>query len=683
MPAPPVPVSPPPSGAPSADARSRGALPALPVVLVVAAGLVAVALATHQAGGRHRAVGLPWELWPALGAMVIASAMAALLARRVSALQRSAAIAAEVHTLEQRGEARIRALVEHSSDVITVLDRQLRVRWQAASVTGLFGLAPGALIESAIGSTAHDDDRELLTGFLRARTDGGGPATIRVRMRHADGRWLHVETIAEARFTDPAIEGLVLTMRDISDRVAFEEQLRQRAYQDALTGLANRSLFEDRLRHALAAGIRTQRSPAVMLLDLDDFRTINDSLGHAAGDALLQAIGARIDPLVRPTDTAARLAGDQFAVVLEEVDGIHEAEEIAGRILGALTERFTIKGRDLTVTASVGVAWSEEPVDADSLLRNAEMAMLGAKEAGKNSLHRFEVTMHQSALDRVELRGELPRALRDEEMRLYYQPIVSLATGAIVGVEALVRWQHPLRGLLGPAHFVSLAEDAGLIGELGRWVLSNACEQVRGWQLALPEAEPLYLSVNVSARQLHEDRLPEAVAEILARTGLPSGSLVLEITEGLLADDRDAIIAQLRDLKALGVRIAVDDFGTGFSGLEQLRRFPIDILKIDKSFIDQLGSDTQRASLVQGIINLGQSLRIDVVAEGIEDLVQAEQLKAMRSVHGQGFFYSRPMTPAASLALLKVTRQLPALPLGADGSAHPPDAPSAGVASSS
>ncbi|MGA2011187.1 MAG: EAL domain-containing protein [Solirubrobacteraceae bacterium] len=603
------------------------------------------------------------SLVSSIASMLLGLASLAILGMRLSRVNRKAALADEVRSLERRSEARIRALVEHSSDVVTVLDRNLHVRWQAASVHGLLGLAPGSMVEAAISSITHPDDRELFDSFLRARLDGSGPGTFRMRMRHSDGRWLHVETIAEDRFGDPAIEGLVLNMRDISERVEFEEELRHAAFHDALTGLANRALFENRLRHALASGVRSPRSLAVLFLDLDDFKTINDSLGHAVGDTLLQSVAARIDPLVRPTDTAARLGGDEFAVLLEGVDSEAEAEEIAQRILDSLTAGFHINDRELRVTASIGISLSDETVDADALLRNADMAMYAAKASGKNSLHRFEPTMYRSALERLELRSELPRALENDELRVFYQPIVSLGVGQIVGVEALVRWQHPARGLLGPGQFIGLAEETGLIVPLGRWVLARACRQVREWQLTLPQAERLYVSVNVSIKQLHDKRLPGAVAEILTRTGLPPECLVLEITEGLLADDREAIVTQLRALKHLGLRIAVDDFGTGYSGLSHLQQFPIDILKIDKSFIDELSSNSQRANLVQGIINLGETLELDVVAEGIEDLGQADQLRSMRSKHGQGFFFSRPMTPAASQALLEVTRQLPALPL--------------------
>jgi diguanylate cyclase (GGDEF)-like protein/PAS domain S-box-containing protein len=635
-------------------------------------------VAGHQQVVVSRA--LKQSFWTWIGSMLIGLLLLAVLGWRLAGLSRRVALADEVRSMERRSEARIRALVEHSSDVVTVLNRDLQVRWQAASVLGLLGLEPGTLIETAISSIAHPDDRTLLESFLLARVDSRGPATLRTRLRHADGRWLYIEMIAEDRFADPAVEGLVINLRDVSERVEFEEELRRRAFHDALTGLANRALFENRLRHALAAGLRTQRSLAVLFLDLDDFKTINDSLGHAAGDTLLRGVAARIDPLVRPTDTAARLGGDEFAVLLVGVEDEQEVEEIGARILEALAAEFTIDGRELTVTASMGMALSDDAVDADALLRNADMAMYAAKASGKRNLRRFEPTMHSSAVERLELRSELPRALEEDELRVHYQPIVSLASGRIVGVEALVRWQHPTRGLMPPGQFIALAEETGMIVALGRWVLARACEDVQAMQQNLPELEGLYVSVNVSIKQLHEERFPDVVAEILERTGLPAHTLVLEITEGLLADDRPQIVGQLQALKRLGLRVAVDDFGTGYSGLSHLQEFPIDILKIDKSFIDDLATNAQRANLVEGIINLGESLSLDVVAEGIEEPEQATRLRALRSKFGQGFFFSRPMSADAALALMRTTIDLPVV--AASGLTVASDPRSPGVASS-
>jgi diguanylate cyclase (GGDEF)-like protein/PAS domain S-box-containing protein len=552
-----------------------------------------------------------------------------------------------------RREQRIRALVEHSSDVVSLLDHDLRVLWQAASVRGLLGVEPGSLDHATITSIVHPDDQNMLESFLRARPAGGAPATLRARLRHCDGRWLDVEMVAENRFTDPELEGLVLNMRDITERKAFEDELRHQAFHDSLTGLANRALFEDRLQHALARSHRAPHWLAVLFLDLDDFKTVNDSLGHRAGDTLLKGIAARIDPLLRPSDTAARFGGDEFAILLDGIDDETQARAIAQRILDALQAPLTIDDRKLNVTASIGFAVNNGPTHADELLRNADIAMYAAKADGKNSVHAFEEKLHIRALERLELRGELQQALVEEQFYVDYQPIVSLEEHRAVGVEALVRWQHPTRGRLGPDHFIGLAEETGLIVSLGRWVLERACMQASEWVRALREPQPFYVSVNVSIRQLQEPGFPQVVADVLARSRLEPRSLVLEITEGMLANDRDAIARQLKLLKELGLRIAVDDFGTGYSALSHLQQFPIDILKIDKCFIDDLRGDDQNASVVQAIVDITTGLHLDVIAEGIEYQEQADQLTRMQSPLGQGFLFSPPISPAAVLELMQ------------------------------
>ncbi len=575
-------------------------------------------MATHEQAVAAGA--LVVSLWASIGSLLLGVGVLSVLGWRTGRLRRRSELAGEVRAVERRSEQRIRALVEHSSDVVTVLDHDLRVRWQAASAHVLLGVAPKSLINAPICSIVHPDDQGLFEGFLRARVQDRGPSTVCARLRHADGRWFDVETVAESQLADPAIAGLVLNMRDISERKALEDELRRQSFHDALTGLANWALFENRLSHALAGRLRTQRPLAVLFLDLDDFKTINDSLDHRIGDRLLQSVAGRIDALLRPTDTAARLGGDEFAVLADGVESIAEAHSIAARILRTLIEPFVIEEAELSVTASIGIALSDGSVDSDELLRNADMAMYAAKASGKNSIDAFEQAMHQRAIDRLELRSELQRALACREFELDYQPIVSLQGGQIVAVEALVRWAHPTRGRLAPDQFIALTEETGQIVPLGAWVLEHACAQVRQWELALHNTHALHVCVNVSTRQLAEDDFPATVAAILARTDLDPQSLVLEITEGMLADDRDAVVRRLQALKRLGLQIAVDDFGTGYSALAHLQQFPIDILKIDKSFVDNLHTDGQQANLVQGIINLGESLHLDVVAEGIEHL---------------------------------------------------------------
>jgi len=603
------------------------------------------------------------SLAASIGSLLLGIGALAVLALRLARLRRGTILAEQVRAVERRSEQRIRALVEHSSDVVSLLGRDLRVRWQAASVRRLLGLEPGALVGAPIASIVHPDDKALFDAFLSARLKDGTAGRVRARLLHASGRWCYVETVGENRLDDPAVESLVLNMRDVSERKEFEDQLRHQAFHDALTGHANRALFKDRLRHALAGSLRTHRAVAVLFLDIDDFKTINDSLGHRAGDELLRRVAARIDAVVRPTDTAARLGGDEFSILLDGVDSDEEAHVIAGRIRHALTDPFIMDERELTVTASIGIAHGDGSLDASDLLRNADMAMYAAKETGKDSVRTFEHTMHRRALARLELRGELARALANHEFELDYQPIVSLQAGRTVGVEALVRWQHPTRGRLAPGQFIPLAEETGQIVSLGRWILEQACADAHQWALALNGTQPPYVSVNVSVRQLREDNFAETVATALAASALQHRSLVLELTEGLLADDPHAITRQVQQLKTLGLRVAIDDFGTGYSALAQLQHLPVDILKIDKSFIDGLQVRHQKANLVQGIINLGHSLQLDVIAEGIEQPQQAHRLKAMQSPLGQGFLYSPPIHADAVLARLTThDSRLPAAP---------------------
>jgi diguanylate cyclase (GGDEF)-like protein len=610
-----------------------------------------------QLAARHQqtvaAQALSRSLWLSISSMLLGVGLLAVLGWRLASVNRRSALADKERAMERRSERRVRALVDDASEVVTVLGRDLCVRWQAASVRGLLGVEPGSQTDTAITSAAHPDDQGLFESFLRATATGSGGGAVHVRLGHVDGRWVDVEIVAKDRFSDPAVGGLVLNMRDVSERVAMENELRHQAFHDALTGLANRALFEDRLGHALAAGLRSRRPLAVLFIDLDDFKTINDSLGHGAGDALLRHVAARIDPLVRATDTAARLGGDEFAVLLDGVLGAEEAQSIAARILDALGEGFVLERRELQVTASIGVAVSDSSIQADELLRNADTAMYAAKATGKNSVQEFQPSMHESALDRFELRTELQQALAREEFYLDYQPIVSLDTSRMVAVEALVRWRHPTRGRIAPERFIGLAEETGLIVELGQWVLERACCQAGEWQRAAPSAARIQISVNVSIRQLRDEAFPDHVATTLRRTAIAPGLLILEITEGLLADDPDALVRRLQALKQRGVRVAIDDFGTGYSALSHLRQFPVDVLKIDKSFIDQLNGDTQNVNLVQGIVNLGQSLQVDVIAEGIEQPNQADQLRAIRATLGQGFLYSQPTDPAAILHLLQ------------------------------
>ncbi len=576
-------------------------------------------------------------------------------------LRRKNAIEAVRRTFESRSEARLQALVEHSTDVVTVIGRDQLVTWQAPSLERVLGFQPEVLLGRRLSTIVHPDDVPLVERFLAASLERPGSRTINARFRHARGGWRQVEAVADNRLDDPAVVGVVLNMRDITERKALEDELRHQAFHDPLTGLANRPLFQDRLSHAVALARRQDRGFAVLFLDLDDFKTINDSLGHARGDDLLRAVADRIGAILRPSDTAARLGGDEFALLVEVVDEERDALAIARRILDAIALPVPIAGRELRVTASIGVAAWSGAASVEDLLRNADTAMYAAKADGKATARVFESSMHRRVLERLELTGELRAAMESGELELEYQPIVELESGEMSGVEALVRWRHPARARVAPSQFIGLAEETGLIVPLGLWILETACRQAHAWQSAFP-GRRLRLSVNVSTRQLQEPDFVDAVSGVLERTGLPPDLLALEITESLLLGDRREVVRQLDGLRALGIRIAVDDFGTGYSSLSQLRHFPIDILKIDRSVVDGIEQDQGKEQLVRGIVNLGDSLLLDVIAKGIEGNEQLQLLRDMQLPHAQGFLFHPPLAAAAITQLLARAERAESVP---------------------
>jgi diguanylate cyclase (GGDEF)-like protein/PAS domain S-box-containing protein len=588
-----------------------------------------------------------------VGSLIVGLLLLFLVGWRLHRLRRCALLAEAQRALERRSEQRVRALIEHSTDVVTVIAPDLTVRWQSPSVTQQLGHDPDRWRGRRLIDLVHPDDQAEVERLLGAAGNRTSPVTLSARFQHAEGDWRHLETIADIRIADPDVQGIVLSMRDVTARQALEQELRHQAFHDALTGLANRALFEEHLVHALARARRNHQPVAVLFLDLDDFKTINDSLGHEAGDQLLRAVAIRIAGAVRAEDTAARLGGDEFAVLAETSEHEDDARMIATRLLAALAEPFDVAGRELRVSASVGVAWSDGSIGIRELMRDADTAMYAAKDAGKNTVRAFETGMHRRVLDRLELTGELQQAIEQEQFELEYQPVVDLQTGHIYGVEALVRWAHPVRGRVAPADFITLAEETGLIVPLGAWILRTACEQASRWNRELPDRPPITIGVNVSTRQLHDPSFPELVRDVLASTGVAPQSLALEITESMLPEDGAAVVQQLAELAALGVHIAVDDFGTGYSALSRLHHFPIDTVKIDRSFITGLERDGNKAQLVQGIVSLAESLNLVVVAEGIEHPAQAEQLRGMRAHYGQGYLFSPPVAPERLRDLLQ------------------------------
>jgi len=434
------------------------------------------------------------------------------------------------------------------------------------------------------------------------------------------------------------------------------ELLTRQAFRDALTGLPNRALFMDRLSHGLTRARRRHEHVAVLFLDLDRFKVINDTLGHTVGDQLLVEVSNRLGSALRPGDTVARLGGDEFGLLLEDVADAETAETVALRIEAELAKPLSFEGREVFVTASIGIALSSERLGTpEEVLRDADLAMYHAKSKGKARHEIFDGTMSAPALDRMDLEMDLRTAISRQEFRLHYQPILRLDTGQITGVEALIRWQHEKRGLLQPDAFIGLTEETGLIIPIGRWVLGEACRQAREWQIEFPRSPQLVMSVNLSAKQFQNPRLVEEITDALATSGLEAGCLKLEITESVVMQDAPATLAKLRELKALGIKLAIDDFGTGYSSLGYLKRFPVDTLKIDRSFVKGLSHEGGDSAIVRAVVTVAKSLNMDVTAEGIETDQQRVELKMLGCDQGQGFLFARPATPEHLKPLLAVS----------------------------
>ncbi|MGD0082390.1 MAG: EAL domain-containing protein [Acidimicrobiales bacterium] len=544
----------------------------------------------------------------------------------------------------RRSEARFQTLVQNASDVILIARPDTTITYQTPSAKSILGYEPGSLEGERLTMLLHPDDVEqALAVYTAVAFRAGTSVTAEWRVRHRNGSWRHVEVVANNLLGDPTVEGVVLTMRDVSERKGLEEELKHQAFHDALSGLANRALFRDRLEHASARAARSLTSLAVLFLDLDDFKLVNDSLGHAAGDEMLVAVAGRLLGSLRAADTAARFGGDEFAVLLEDT-GPEAACRLAERIIDELRVPLTIADREVQVRASIGIALSpagaEDPAE---LLQAADVAMYAAKGRGKGRYEVYQPALQAVITERLERTAELQQAVDQREFVIYYQPIVNLDGNTTVGVEALVRWRHPERGLLLPMEFIPIAEETGLIIPLGRWVLKEACRQARQWQLDHGLAGRLRISVNISARHFQHDGLVEDVSTALEAGGLDPESLVLEITESVLVQDADSVVARMLELKLLGVSFAIDDFGTGYSSLSYLKRFPIDILKVDKSFVDGVGESPEKGALAEAIVQLGNTLHLQTIAEGIEETRQVDGLRALGCQFGQGFYFAKPL----------------------------------------
>ncbi len=545
--------------------------------------------------------------------------------------------------------AYFRQLFENSPQAIILIDSNRNVLDANKGFEELFDYRAADM--KGFGMRSFIVPEELLAECenFRAAILSGSTVQRETLRRHRDGRLIPVSMIGFQVKSGEAAGGVVYIYQDISERKAFEEQITHQAFHDSLTQLPNRSLFAERLQRALARSRRrSDYQYAVLMIDLDKFKAVNDSMGHAAGDMLLVEIAARLKSCMRSVDTVARLGGDEFAVILEEFKIKREVLTVAERIQEALRRSCTICGNEVYPGASIGIVLRTKEYDsAEDVLRDADIAMYRAKESGKPYMI-FDRRMHKEILEIISLEAELRDALAKGELVLHYQPIVNVDTRALEGFEALVRWNHPLKGIVPPAKFIPLAEETGIILPLGRWVIIEACRQLGHWQKTIPGAERLSVSVNVSCRQFVRDGLVEYVAQVLEETGLDPSRLKLEITESVLMQDTSHSIHELNRLKALGVRIAVDDFGTGYSSLSYLRQLPIDHLKIDRSFISGSDNAEDNIQIVKSIITLARNLGLTVIAEGVEREDQFARLQNVRCDKAQGYMFSRPVDSIAA-----------------------------------
>ena len=550
-------------------------------------------------------------------------------------------------------DTRFRALVQNALDIVAIVDPDGSWSYVSPAIERVLGFAPDDLLHIDPVALVHPDD---LAPIQRVYADvlatPGVHPPAEFRARHRDGSWRWLELVGTNLLTDPRVGGVVVNARDITDRKMLEAQLAHAAMTDPLTGLPNRLRFLDRLGQALDRSGQDAAEVAVLLLDLDRFKVINDSLGHEAGDRALVAVGERLTACLRAGDLVARFGGDEFIVLLEN-SSVLAATAVAHRMVVALSRALRVDGHEVVVDASVGIALRSGdlsvPVD---LLRAADTALYRAKATGRGQAIVFEAGMYADAVARLDRESDLRTAITQGQLRLQYQPEIELSTGRIVALEALVRWDRPSHGVIAPDDFIPVAEETGLILPLGQWVLREACRQACAWPVPAGAEEAPAVTVNVSARQVRHPDFVTQVAAILEETGLPGSRLKLEVTERVFVEDVVATGETLRGVKALGVGLMIDDFGIGYSSLGYLRRLPIDTLKIDRSFVSGAGSEINDRAIVTAIAGLGHALGMTVTAEGIETAEQLEHARSMGCDHAQGYYLGRPLDPDVLPALL-------------------------------
>jgi diguanylate cyclase (GGDEF)-like protein/PAS domain S-box-containing protein len=573
-----------------------------------------------------------------------ASTAAAGIIVRLGPFERSPRDRRKTDTL-QEGEARFRALVQNSFDIITIHDSNGVTKYESPAASRVLGYPPGTLIGKTPFETLHPRDvaraREAFEALIKGEV---AVAPVVLRFRHADGSWVHLEALGNNLLEHPGIRGIVLTSRDVTERMRAEERVKYLANYDVLTGLPNRFLMQDRLTQTIANAHRNRLRVALMHIDLDRFKVVNETLGHYVGDVVLKQAAERMRKSTNGADTVARVGGDEFTIVFPHVTSLQALSAAAEIMLDDLAKPFPGDGQELFVSASVGVSiYPDDAASADELIKHADAAMSTAKQLGRNNFQFFTPGMNHEAQDRMLIESGLRNAIQRDELSLVFQPKIDLATRRMFGAEALLRWKHPKLGMISPSVFVPVAEEAGLVGQIGEWVLHTACRQIRQWQDA---GYSLQLGVNVSARQFQDYDVAELVKDILRDTGVQAQNLEIELTESAVMRDAESSIVTLERLAALGVQIAIDDFGTGYSSLSYLKRLPLDVLKIDQSFVRDISSDPNDAAIVRAIITLARSLGIKVIAEGVENEAQLAFLNAYGCHYAQGYLFGKPLTAA-------------------------------------
>lgn len=571
-------------------------------------------------------------------------------------LQAEIAERQKVELALRESEARFRLLAENMSELVCLHQPNGQYLYVSPSCTTLLGFQPEELVGLHPDHLIHPNDVERIRLEEHLFTLQGAPLSTTHRCRRKDGTYIWLETLAKPIVDETGqVVQFQTSSRDVTERVEAQEQLAHDALHDSLTNLPNRALFIEQIEFAVRqAKRRPDYQFAVLFIDLDQFKLVNDSLGHLIGDQLLIAIARLLESCLRPTDIVARLGGDEFTILLDDVQEITDATRVAERIQEKFTAPITLAGHTVFTTASIGIVLgTHDYKGAADLLRDADTAMYRAKEAGRNRYQIFNKAMHLQAMQRLHLENDLRRALEHQEFMVYYQPIIALETQRLMGFEALVRWQHPEQGLVYPGEFISVAEDTGLILPIGKSVLQQACQQLKSWQQQFPSASQLTMSVNLSSQQLKQADFIQQLDEVLGITQLDGQYLKLEITESMLIENLEAVARLLYRIKHRNIRLSIDDFGTGYSSLSYLHRLPINTLKIDRSFVNQMTTEAESQGIVRAIVSLAHTLGMDVIAEGIETPEQFTQLQKLQCELGQGYFFFQPLDSLQAIELLQ------------------------------